>query len=172
MAAGTCDENGLPVKPAQINVIPDGSFESGGLGAWSISSSLSDASVIALSVSGDRSFTGRYGLKAVFSNTNGGSVTYTQIVKLQPGITYVASWWWYSTNAGASTVSRMQYTAGGVGFLKDAVTLNAAVGSWVQATQTFTATTSFGRLYFSMYGNKGAATNTFFVDDITILPLA
>jgi hypothetical protein len=65
----------------------------------------------------------------------------------------------------------MQFTAGGVSFLKDAATFNQPTGQWIQAKQTFTSTTSFGRFFFSMYGNKAAAANVFYVDDIIVRPL-
>jgi len=96
---------------------------------------------------------------------------YVQDLKLQPGVTYQASWWWYSTNSAAATVSRMQFSGGGTSFLKDVGTSSGPTGQWVQATQTFTSGASFGRVYFSVYGNKGSAGNTFYVDDIIIIPV-
>lgn len=127
-----------------------------------------DPSVMSAAVSSDISYDGgTYSLKSVFANSNGGSFAWYQDVSLEPGASYVASWWWYSTNSAASTVSRMQFT-GAAAFVKDASTTGGPVGQWVQVTQSFTAGASFGRVRFSVYGNRGSAGNTFYVDDIAL----
>jgi hypothetical protein len=156
-------------QPAPTNAISDGGFESGNLNAWTASSTVGADSVIAVSVSGDQPHTGTYSLKTVFSNTDGGSRTWFQDLQVEPGAAYEVSWWWYSTNSAASTVSRVQISGfGGVSILKDASTLNGPTNTWVQATQNFTTGGTAGRIYLSVFGNEGNAANTFYVDDLTL----
>jgi hypothetical protein len=169
--AGSCGADGVPETPAPTDAVANGGFESGGLSSWSLTSSLGDDSVLAVSVSSERPYRGAYSLKAIFSNTNGGSRMYVQDFNLQPGVAYQASWWWYSTNSAALTVSRMQFSGGGISFIKDAATSSGPTGQWVQTTQTFTAGGSSGRVYFMIYGNVGSVGNTFYVDDISITPV-
>ena len=161
-----------PGAPTPTNVLGEGGFEDGV--TWTPSSStLGGDDAIVVGLAGDVVHSGRFALKAVFTNVNGGSRGYTRQVSLDPGATYAVSWWWWSSNAQASTVTRMQFVgAGSSSFLKDVATLGGPTGQWVKVEQQFTAGGSFGTVNFSMFGNKAAAANTFYVDDISIIRVA
>ncbi|KAG7284517.1 hypothetical protein NEMBOFW57_010892 [Staphylotrichum longicolle] len=168
------DAVATPTAPAQFYrnaLVADGEvagFEDGKL--WDRPSGTnSDESVIRVGVAAGVAHEGRYALKVDFSNTNGGSRGWIKYITLDPGVEYVASWWWWSENAQGSTTSRMQFTGGGgVGFLKDAPTKGGPTRQWVKVEQRFTTAASFGRVYFTVYGNRQDAANTFYVDDISI----
>lgn len=168
------DAVATPTAPTQFYrnaLFADGEvagFEDGKL--WDLpSGSNSEESVIRVGVAEGVAHEGRYALKVDFSNTNGGSRGWAKYVTLDPGVEYVASWWWWSENAQGSTTSRMQFTGGGgVGFLKDAPTKGGPTRQWVKVEQRFTTAASFGRVFFSVYGNRQDAANTFYVDDISI----
>ncbi|KAJ4292225.1 hypothetical protein N0V88_005856 [Collariella sp. IMI 366227] len=91
---------------------------------------------------------GRHALKVDFLNTNGGSRGWAKYITLDPGAEYVV--------------------AGGVNFVKDAGTKGGPTRQWVKVEHRFTTLASFGRAFFSVYGNMEAAANTFYVDDISI----
>ncbi|KAK3386656.1 hypothetical protein B0H63DRAFT_139416 [Podospora didyma] len=167
---GGAAPTGAPPPAAQpTNILANPGFESGSPSPWTLSSTLGTDSVIGVSVvTNQERHSGASSLRAVYDNTNGGSRTYMQIVSLEPGADYEASWWYYSTNSAASTVTRMQF-AGAATFVYDVATLNMPTGQWIRTSKLFTATTSFGTVRFSMFGNKANAPNTFFVDDISIM---
>jgi hypothetical protein len=155
-------------SPAPTNPVSNGNFETGDMSGWISTGGFSDPAAMSVAVSSDISHdAGTYSLKSVFTNSNGGLFSWYQDVSLEPGANYVASWWWYSTNSAASTMSRMQFT-GAAAFVKDAPTTGGPVGQWVQVTQSFTAAASFGRVRLSVSGNKQAAGNTFYVDDFAL----
>lgn len=111
-----------------------------------------------------------FSLKAIFDSSNAGSRTLVNFdVKLQAGAEYEASWWWYSTNSVANTVTRMQFTAGSSSFVYDVGTAGQPTGQWIRASKRFQAVTSFATVRFSMFGNRGNAPNTFYADDISII---
>jgi hypothetical protein len=159
-----------PGAPTPTNVLGEGGFEDGV--TWTPGSTLGGDDAIVVGVAGDVVHSGRFALKAVFTNVGGGSRGFTRQVSLEPGATYAVSWWWWSSNAQSSTVTRMQFNGGGVSFLKDVTTFGGATGPWVKVEHEFTAGGSFGTVNFSMYGNKAAAANTFYVDDISIIRVA
>lgn len=159
-----------PVASIPTNAVDDGGFEAGHIpSSWTASGTMSPDSVISVSVSTDVARQGAYALKTVFANTNGGSRGWTQQLSLEPGALYEASWWYYSTNSAANTVSRMQLSGGGLSsFLLDASTRGGLTNTWVRVSQRFTPTASFANMYFSVYGNLGDAANVFYVDDVAV----
>ncbi|KAK4180190.1 WSC domain-containing protein [Triangularia setosa] len=167
-ATSVCVSSANPSAPASqpTNILGDyGGFENGVL--WTPSTASGNA--ISVEVSSEIVRSGNFALKAVFDNSNGSSRNYVKTVSLLPGRTYEASWWWWSEKAGTHTVSRMMFNGGGTTFVKDAGTQAGPAGQWVKATHQFTAGASVGSVIFSVYGNKGADSNTFYVDDISII---
>ncbi len=160
---------GAPAGPVATNVLGEGGFEDAQL--WPSQTNSGADDVISTSVSTDMAHSGTYSLKTVFSNTNGGSRAWTKSVRLTPGATYELSLWFWSENAQASTVVRTQFSGGGVSFVYDVATLGQPTGQWVRASKTFTPLATSGTVYFSVYGNKAAAANQFYVDDISIVQI-
>ncbi len=161
---------GAPAGPVATNVLGEGGFEDAQL--WPSQTSTGGDDVISCSVSTDMAHSGTHSLKTVFSNTNGGTRGWAKSVRLTPGATYELSWWFWSTNAQATTVMRSQFTTGGVSTLYDVSTLGQPTGQWVRTSKTFTPLTNSATVYFSIYGNKAAAANLFYVDDISIVQIA
>lgn len=152
-----------------VNVLGEveGGFENGVL--WPADNSqMGGDDVIKVEISGEVVRSGQYSIKAAYSNGSGGSRNFIKQVVLEPGAEYEASWWWWSSNAESSTVSRIQFIGGEARFVKDSTTFGGPVGQWVRVEQRFVAAASFGTVRFSMFGNRGNAANTFYVDDLRI----
>ncbi|KAK0747330.1 WSC domain-containing protein, partial [Apiosordaria backusii] len=156
-----------PQPTSTVTLPDDGGFENGAL--WTPSAASGNA--ISVEVSRERVRSGNFALKAVFDNSTGSSKNYVKTVSLLPGRTYEASWWWWSEKVGTHTVSRMMFNGGGTSFVKDAGTQSGPAGQWVKATHQFTAGATVGSVTFSVYGNKAADSNTFYVDDISIVTI-
>lgn len=160
-----------PSAPVATNVLGEGGFEDAQL--WpqaNVGSQMGNDAVIASSVSAERARTGSYALKTVFSNTSGGSRAWAKTVRLNAGATYELSWWFWSENARASTVTRMQFVnPGSSAVVFDTSTYGQPTGQWVRTSKVVTTASSFATVYFSVYGNWGAAANVVYVDDISIV---
>ena len=160
---------GAPAGPVATNVLGEGGFEDAQF--WPSQTSSGADDVISSSVSTDMAHSGTYSLKTVFSNINGDSRGWTKNVRVTPGARYELSWWFWSENAQASTVMRTQFTNGAASFVYDVATLGQPTGQWVRTSKTFTPMATSATVYFLIYGNKQAAANRFYVDDISLIQI-
>ncbi|KAK4188599.1 WSC domain-containing protein [Podospora australis] len=155
--------------PVSTNALdPDGGFERGTLWTGTRTDSGND-DIIRVSVSSEQVHSGNHAMKVEFSGANAGSRGWTQPISgLAPGVEYEYSMWFWTENTSANTVIRLQFNGGGVTFLADASTMQLGrAGQWTRYSYRFTTVTTFGSVYFSVYGNRGAA-NVFYVDDMSI----
>lgn len=154
---------------APTNVVDNGSFEAGVLDPWVLSSAAGSDAILGTSVTTGRAYRGAYALKAVYNNDAAGALRqWKQDVKLEPGATYAATYWFYQSFGQSAMKTRLQFIGGGISFTKTFDHFNTAAGVWTKVTDQFIPPASFGMVVFSVQGIRGGGSNTIHVDNITI----
>jgi hypothetical protein len=144
--------DGVTVTPLP----PNGDFEAGSLGPWSIAGGNGWVGTIA--------HTGRFG--ATLGGTTAQSWIYQDVAGLIPGQMYVVSTWVQSSLAQNNGVLVFLHDTQGNGAVYNSV---PATTAWQLVSTAYTAT-STGKLRIHLVQNPGTAELTYW-DDVTVTPL-
>ena len=169
------DQVPTPTPSIGVDLLYDGSFESGTYGNWSVPQS----PIVPTELSTQTPRTGSWGYHAKYANINGGTITLSRVILgIEPGRQYQFKAWVRHDNPAAT--SRFLLGAYPVGVVtpdaqSSLQTLPA--NTWSERTITFTATSSWFQLQVTAGGTVSGVTNSpggvdnIWVDDLTLTRL-